>query len=146
MGYTQSLNFVGAFLLLHLPEDGVLLRDGTHLSREEGAFWLLCTFTERLLPDHFTAQSERSGSRHLTHVKPTVSDLTTLGHQAARVTCYSCRFTHPPRVPVATAAVVGVRVDNLVFEELVEAHPTLSAVVRSAPHLAPTQPNPTRYS
>ena len=31
---------------------------------------------------------------------------------------------------------IGVRVDNLVFEAMVEAHPTLSAVVR--PHL----PNP----
>ena len=65
VGYTQSLNFIGAFLLLNVPEDGVLLRSGAQLTREEGAFWLLCTFTELLLPEHFTAQSGASGRRFL---------------------------------------------------------------------------------
>ncbi|KAL1524141.1 hypothetical protein AB1Y20_019050 [Prymnesium parvum] len=82
IGYTQSLNFIGAFLLLNMPSEGVVLRDGYRYTKEEGAFWLLCAFTELLLPEHFSAQ------------------------------------------------MMGVRVDNLVLEELVEKHPTLHAVLQ----------------
>uniref|UniRef100_A0A0D3JZ69 Rab-GAP TBC domain-containing protein n=1 Tax=Emiliania huxleyi (strain CCMP1516) TaxID=280463 RepID=A0A0D3JZ69_EMIH1 len=42
MGYTQSLNFLAAFLLLQLPA--------------RAAFWLLECVIERLLPSYFTAQ------------------------------------------------------------------------------------------
>jgi len=54
LGYTQSLNFLAALLLLQLPEH-VLLLPGVQLEREVAAFWLLCVITEQLLPEHFTA-------------------------------------------------------------------------------------------
>ena len=56
IGYTQSLNFVAAFLLLQMPTHGATLRSGAHVGREEGAFWMLCAVTELLLPDHFTPE------------------------------------------------------------------------------------------
>lgn len=43
VGYTQGLNFVSASLLSALPPS----------SDEADAFWLLCTITERLLPDYY---------------------------------------------------------------------------------------------
>lgn len=55
LGYTQSLNFVAALLLLQLPARCPLLH-GVSMGREAAAFWLLCTITEVLLPEHFTAQ------------------------------------------------------------------------------------------
>jgi hypothetical protein len=53
IGYTQSMNFLAAVLLLVMPPEGVAVRGG-RASREEGAFWLLCAITERLLPEYYT--------------------------------------------------------------------------------------------
>ena len=42
LGYTQSMNFLAAFLLLQMDE--------------EGAFWMMCALTENLLPEYYTAE------------------------------------------------------------------------------------------
>ncbi len=54
-GYTQSLNFLAAFLLLQIPERGGI-RNSAQVDREEATFWLLCCVVERLLPDYYTSR------------------------------------------------------------------------------------------
>lgn len=81
IGYTQSMNFIAAFLLLQCPASGVEVSDGL-CDREEAAFWMLCAITEKLLPEHYTS------------------------------------------------GMIGVRVDNLVLVDLLNAYSPLREVMR----------------